>query len=182
MRPRVVLGVVAVVVGLVATAGLVAVPLPSFLVPAVGVVAVLVALLAVRRSLAPSDAPVLPTPERRHAATVPGDEFDELLAAASRHGRIGGASDRDAIRDRLERVAVEVLTRYDGDTPERARRRLAEGSWTDDPRAAAFFGSEVDPGTSVVDRVRFVATSDSAFRRQAAHAIAALDRRVAGGR
>ena len=179
---RVVVGAAAVAVGLVAAVGVVAVPLPSMLVPVVGLVAVLVAARAARAGLGPTDAPVLPAPERRHAATVPGDEFDETLASASRHGRIGGVTDRDAVRDRLRTVAVEVLTRYDGDTPERARRRLAEGTWTDDPRAAAFFGSEVDPSASVLDRVRFVATSDSQFRRQAVHAVAALDRRVAGGR
>jgi hypothetical protein len=48
--------------------------------------------------------------------------------------------------------------------------------------AAAFFGEEVDPQTSVVDRVRFAATSDSEFRWQAAHAVAELDRYVTGGR
>ncbi|MWG36931.1 DUF7269 family protein [Halomarina oriensis] len=182
MRWRTALGVVAVLVGLAAAGGLVDVGLPALFVPLVGVVAVLIAAGAVRDSLSADDRPVLPEPERRHAASVPGDEFDTLLDSASLHGRIGGASDRDAIRDRLEQVAVDVLTRYDGDTPERARQRLAAGTWTDDPLAAAFFGEGVDPSTSVIDRVRFAATSDSAFRQQAAHAIAELDRHVAGGR
>ncbi|MFC5970900.1 hypothetical protein ACFPYI_06100 [Halomarina salina] len=182
MRKAVAVGVVTVVVGLVAAVGLVTVPLPSALVTVVGLVAVLVALQAARQGLGPSEAPVLPTPERRQAATVPGDEFDESLASASRHGRIGGATDRDAVRDRLREVAVEVLTRYDGDTPEQARRRLAEGTWTDDAHAAAFFGSDADSSVTVADRVRFFVTSDSAFRRQAAHVVAVLDRRVAGGR
>lgn len=182
MRIRAVLGVVAVLVGLAAAGGLVDVGLPALLVPLVGLVAVFIAVSAVRQSLADEDRPVLPEPERRHVASVPGDEFDALLDSASLRGRIGGATDRDAVRDRLERIAVEVLTRYDGDTPERARQRLGAGTWTDDPMAAAFFGEEIDPSTSVVDRVRFAATSDSAFRQQAAHAIAELDRHVAGGR
>jgi len=182
MRWRAALGVVTVVVGLAAAGGFVDVRLPPLLVPGVGLVAVVIALSAAREAMGTDDRPVVPEPERRHVATVPGDEFEELLASASLRGRIGGATDRDAIRDRLERVAVAVLTRYDGDTPEQARRRLAAGTWTDDQLAAAFFGDGVDPGTSVVDRVRFAATSDSAFRRQAAHAIAALDRHVAGGR
>jgi hypothetical protein len=182
MRLRVAAGAVAVVVGLVATLGLVDVALPSVFVPVVGVVALAVAARAARGLFGPAERPVLPTPERRHVATVPGEEFDEVLATASRHGRIGGASDRDVVRDRLERVAVDVLTRYDGDTPVEARRRLAEGTWTDDAQAAAFFAESVEGDLSVVERVRFFATSDTAFRQRAARAVAALDQRVAGGR
>jgi hypothetical protein len=181
MNLRVVAGTAAVVVGLVAAWGFVDVSLPALLVPLVGAAAVLIAARTARELLSPTDRPALPDPERRHAATVPGDEFDATLASASRHGRIGGAADRDAVRDRLESVAVEVLTRYDGDTPERARRRLAEGTWTDDPAAAAFFGGGTADVT-VLDRVRFVATSDSAFRRRAARVVAVLDSRVSGGR
>ncbi|MFD1512713.1 DUF7269 family protein [Halomarina rubra] len=182
MRARVVLGTLAVLVGLVATAGVVSVSLPPSFVPLVGLAAVVIALQAVRDLSGPSDAPILPEPERRHVATVPGDAFDDLLTSASLYGRVDGSSDRLAIRDRLETVAIDVLTRYDGDTPEEARTRLAEGTWTDDPTAAAFFSSTVEADVSFLDRFRFSATSDSQFRREAAHAVGALARHVEGGR
>lgn len=154
-------------------------PLPAALVGVVGVIALAVGLRAALSRLTGSQSePSLPSPELRTPAAVPGEEFDDRLDEAARRG-VRAAGDRGAVRDALEETAVAVLVRYDGDSPERARERLAAGTWTDDPEAAAFFRSGVDP-TGPFGRIRATLTR-SAFRRRADRVVAALERRVGGG-
>ncbi|WP_254537040.1 DUF7269 family protein [Halomarina litorea] len=183
MRRLAVLGALLALLGLAVAfvPSLLGNPLPSVLVSLVGAAALLGGVRVGLSRYANGSEPVLPTPERRQSASVPGDGFDVDLGRASRHGRVGGATDRDRLRDDLHATAVEVLVRYDGNSPAEAADRLAAGTWTDDRHAAAFFAAE-PVELPLTDRVRFAVTSDSAFRRQATHAVAALDGRVAGGR
>ncbi len=183
MRRLAAIGALVAVLGLVAVVApdLLGNPLPSAFVAVVGVLALLGGLRIGLGRYADRHEPPLPTPECRRSATVPGDDFEATLSRASRRGRVGGAYDRDQLRDRLRATAVDVLVRYDGNSRAEASERLAAGTWTDDRLAAAFFADE-ELTPSLTDRVRFAVTSDSAFRRQAAHAVAALDGRVAGGR
>jgi hypothetical protein len=183
MRRLAALGALAALLGLVAAVDptLLGDPLPAVSVGLVGAVALLAGL---RIGLARYDdrrEPELPVPERRQSASVPGDGFDASLVRASRHGPVGGVHDRDELRDRLRATTIDVLTRYDGDTKEEAATRLAAGTWTEDRVAAAFFADE-PAERSLTDRVRVAVTSDSAFRRRAAHVVAALDERIDRGR
>lgn len=73
-----------------------------------------------------------PDPEYRTITQIPGASFDRGLHQL-----------RPRVRHRLESAAVAVLTQVGEETVEDARRRLAEGTWTDDSRAAAFFSTDV---------------------------------------
>ena len=86
-----------------------------------------------------SDAGSLPEPERGRPAAVPGDEFDALLSQAPSFGVSGGDQRALAVRSDLEDAALSVLTQYRGLSETEARRRLDEGTWTDDELAAELY-------------------------------------------
>lgn len=69
---------------------------------------------------------------------TPGDRVDARLASTA--GDEAGA--RSDVRDRFEAAAVTALVRQRNCSPEHAREMLAEGTWTDDPTAAAYFTGE----------------------------------------
>jgi hypothetical protein len=173
------LGVVLVAVGLVA------VFVPGFargfgtspkLLTVVGGIALLGAVAAVSARLRTDDAEgERPTPERKQSHPTPGDEFDEQLASLTPRGRRQGAGERRAVRDRLDTVAVSVLVR-DGVSEAVARERLAEGTWTDDPYAAAFFAEERATDAPLEERLRAAFSSEPNMRKRARHAVSALTR------
>jgi hypothetical protein len=153
--------------------------LPPELITVVGLLALIEALRAGYSRFSRSvDAPDLPEPERRQVASVPGTEFDDRLASVTRRSKVGSVRDRDRIRDQLTEIAIEVLVRYDGNTPDRARERLRTGSWTDDRVAAYFFvpASEIQP--SITEWIGRTVTGDAAFRQRARRAIVALTDRI----
>jgi hypothetical protein len=153
--------------------------LPSALITVVGLLALIEALRAGYSRFSRSvDAPDLPEPERRQVASVPGTDFDNRLASVTRRSQVGSVRDRDRIRDQLTETAIEVLVRYDGDTPDRARERLRTGSWTDDRRAAYFFVPASDIQTSVTEWIGRTVTGDAAFRQRARRAVVALTDRI----
>jgi hypothetical protein len=91
-----------------------------------------------------------PAPEETPEATTPGAGFDDLATAATAgtDGRVL-TSRQERLHRRLRRTAVEALVRYRDYDREEAAASLDDGTWTDDPAAAAFFtGSPVeDPGS-----------------------------------
>lgn len=97
-----------------------------------------------------------PERERRRPVPVPGDDVDDRLAFAT----AGGSSEaaqfyRSRTREELRDLAIDVLVTRREETPDSARQRLRDGSWTADDRAAAFFrlgGSSGDEVTGVVRR------------------------------
>jgi hypothetical protein len=101
-------------------------------------------------------------PEVAQELPTPGDEFDDLLedAAAVRYS----AHERDAVRERLYAAAVSVVVRTEGLSREQAAQRLEDGSWTNDPYAAAFFTGEIGD-TSLLQRVSLFDRSRSQFER-----------------
>jgi hypothetical protein len=153
--------------------------LPSEFITAVGLLALIEALRAGYSRFSRSvDTPDLPEPERRQVASVPGTEFDEQIASVTRRSKVGSVRDRDRIRDQLTETAIEVLVRYDGDTPDRARERLRTGSWTDDHTAAYFFVPASEIQTSVTEWIGRTVTGDAAFRQRARRAVIALTDRI----
>jgi hypothetical protein len=148
--------------------------LPSLFTTIIGLLALVEAFRAGYSRFSRSiDTPDVPEPERRQVASVPGVDFDSRLTDAT-SVRGSGIRNRERVRDRLTETAVEILVRYDGDTPEQARERLQTGSWTDDPPAAAFFAPMGEIRPSLVERIRVTITSGSGFRWRARRAIAAL--------
>ena len=113
------------------------------------------------------DAPTggLPRSGERPDYGVPGDDLAATVADVGASER--DAADRDRVRERLRASAAGALERFDGDTPDDAARRLADGSWTDDPEAAALF---TDDAASLHEGV------DPDFDRRAERAAAAVAR------
>lgn len=142
-----------------------------------GVVAV-VALLggagAVRARLRTDEADIdLPTPESTITHPTPGAGFDDDIAALAPGRQLEGARERRAVRDRLDELAVAVLVR-EGTSEHVARERLAEGTWTDDPYAAAFFAEARASDVPLEERLRAAFSSEPSSRRRARHAADAL--------
>ena len=146
----------------------------SQLLVAVAVIALVLGGAAVRTRLTATGGRIeLPTPERPRSQPTPGDGFDRQLASLSPPGRRRGARERRAVRDRLDELAVSVLVR-DGDSERVARERLARGTWTDDPHAAAFFAEASASDVPLEDRLRAAFSTEPRTKKRARHAVTAL--------
>ncbi|WP_049927008.1 DUF58 domain-containing protein [Halopiger goleimassiliensis] len=154
------------------------------LVTVVGVVALLVAISALSGRSGGRQLGRPPEPERRRTVPVPGDSFHDALESFTgtdmTYFRPGNRAPEG-----LQAAAVAVLTRFEGDSEETAAERIEDGTWTDDPIAAAFLSESVElPTRSVRDRLAsFVgraATGRSSRSEGIRHTVAAI-RAVAGG-
>lgn len=89
-------------------------------------------------------------PERERVAPVPapGEDVDELFELGASGAGETARYYRSRGRDRLQELAVRVLTTHAGCSTDEAHRRLREGTWTDDPAAARFFQLRADAGAS----------------------------------
>jgi hypothetical protein len=119
----------------------------------------------------------LPAVERRLTVPAPGDEFDQDVAGLPARRTRGSEPTRRLLRDRLEAAATAALVR-EGLDRETARSRLVDGSWTDDPRAAAFFRGD-SPSTR--ERVGRFAGGASPFARRARATARVVARRLDAG-
>lgn len=157
MRFLVVAGVVAVAVGLLAALdrGVAAAISPTATV--VTLIGVLGVIQGIRYANARRDRRRLSTepgePERRAPAAVPGADLDERIARVASPAP-GGYRDRRELRERIRGVAVEAVARDRDCSREAAEAAVDDGTWTDDPVAAAFF----DAKTRYPLRVRLSAT------------------------
>ena len=156
MRPLAVVGVLAVAVGLLAALdrGIAAAISPTSAV--VTLIGVLGVVQGVRYANARRDRRRLLTdpgePERRAPAAVPGSDLDERIARVANPAP-GGYRDRRDLRDRVREVAVDAVARDRNCSPEAAATAVDDGTWSDDPVAAAFF----DTRTAYPLRVRLSA-------------------------
>lgn len=125
-------------------------------------------------------------PETEQDLVVPGEDFDETVGELKSisHGAAAGRSrrtshrdhvlrNRDAVRERLEDAAVATIKNKWGVPEARAREALEDGSWTDDPHAAAFFTGELE-GVGLRERVYNAVDADARFQRRAKHAAEAI--------
>lgn len=109
---------------------------------------------------------------------VPGAAFDAGVRGAGGLG-VDAARSRRERREHLAAVAVDVITTVEGCSDAEAEARLADGSWTDDPIAAACFADE-RPELGLRGAFAQYLDGRSRYEREFAHAIEALDRRLAG--
>ena len=119
-------------------------------------------------------------PERHfHEQRTTGSDVDDGLRLSENLGLEPRErrSRRATTRRHVRRGAIEMF-RSEGDTKVEATERLEDGSWTDDPRAAAFLGAS---NASIPLRTRI---SDWArgetFDRRAERAISELQARKGG--
>lgn len=129
----------AVGMALVIDAGAIGGGVGSDLADYIGALAVLGALVVARISMtADRSSPEPPTVETEAELPVPGEDVDALLAEIDADP-LGSIQDRDELSRRLTAIAVRLFADRYGFREEAARAALDEGTWTDDPHAAAFF-------------------------------------------
>lgn len=112
------------------------------------------------------------TLESRIEAPRPGADIDAKLREGAGVRNVGAGSAQ--FSDRLRAVTVRALADARGLAPAEAQRQLDEGTWTDDPTAAAFFAEDVDAPTS--DVVTAIVSADPVYERQARHVVRELQR------
>ncbi|QLH81756.1 DUF7269 family protein [Halosimplex pelagicum] len=171
------LGVLLGVVGIAALAvPQITTPLPTgdTFVLIVGLVLLLGAVAQVqRRRRTELDYAETPDAELAVDLPTPGDDLDRRLGRL-RLTRFNEA-ERHRINDEIRDVAAATIRRRDRGSTEAAERALDEGSWTDDPFAAAFFTGRV-PEAPTTDRLRELFDRESPFKRRAVRAIDAVER------
>lgn len=106
----------------------------------------------------------------------PGDVFDESLRTAHGLG-IDAARRRREGREDLAAVAIAVLEVTEGYSEEKADRALKEGTWTDDPVAAACFASD-PPSQGFRGLLSRYVDRRSRYAQEFVHAIDALQRKL----
>lgn len=112
-----------------------------------------------------------PTPERPVTAPAAGNSVDEALASRVALLPVVGETRREELRERLRTAAIEMWVRRGECSREEARKRLDEGTWTDDREAAAFLA---DRGPGVDSRVLALLRGEPWSRRGARRALAAV--------
>lgn len=168
--------------------GLVPRTVATLLTVGVGATAV---VLAGRRLLESDEPPIrLPSPESRPRYRTPGSSFAGLLRDVSTVGRraVDDADDWDGDDERAPRervyaalhdLAVAVLARTEGRDAGTAADRLADGRWTDDEDAAAFFTEGLQPPLPRRASLPWV-RPELPVARRARHVVTELAGRVAG--
>lgn len=114
-------------------------------------------------------------PEKRHEVPVPGDDFDDELAAASGWS-MRSVSHRQDLEARLRAAAVESLVAYEGYHREEATASVEAGRWTGDAVAAAFLAdASADlPKRSLSSRFRSLFRRQSYFGYRVSRAVSAI--------
>jgi len=174
-RIATVLGVALAVVGLVALVapGIIAsLPTDRAMVLVLGVLLVLGGLRELQRRRA-TDREYAETPDTEEVVELPtpGDEFDERFDRLSMTRY--RMTERERLREEVEEVTEKTLVRRRGLSPEEARESMYEGTWTDDPYAAAVFSGQ-PPSVGRVERVREYFSSRPTFTRRTERVAAEL--------
>lgn len=170
-------GVAAFVAAVAILGGVVVFDIGRWLAFPIAALALLVAVNALARRRGARDRGETPDPERRAPVPIPGSDLSATVTEF-RSGYERRLSTSTRIREGLSDAAVAVLTRFRGLSEAEARRRVEEGSWTDDPHAAAFLAPELDPpNRSLRERLTGRMASETRFRegvRRTAAAVAAV--------
>ncbi|PSP56646.1 hypothetical protein BRC82_01870 [Halobacteriales archaeon QS_1_67_19] len=116
-----------------------------------------------------------PDVETVETMPTPGHEFDARIEGLTSRSRRMHLRERTDLRDALEAAAVRAVADRDNCSREAARERIEDGTWTDDPHAAAFLGGDAAPTPPLIDRLRVIASGESAYQfrlRRTADAVA----------
>ncbi|WP_245180556.1 DUF7269 family protein [Haloarcula amylovorans] len=122
-----------------------------------------------------------PETMRGESHSVVGDDIDDLLRRID--GRVDPYNGIEAsyaveVQHRLREAVLRALVRYTDRDPETAEAAVANGTWTDDVRAASFLGDRVgDPPLAV--QLRDWASGEG-FDRKVAATLSEI-RRLRGG-
>ena len=101
---------------------------------------------------------------------TPGRELEDVLSEFADEAEVVTESNT---KDGLRTAAIAVLTRYEGLSPADARERIVQGTWTDDPVAAAFLSEQMAPLTTRIGTRLTRESSDESGIRHTVDAFAA---------
>lgn len=119
-----------------------------------------------------------PNPERPPTVPAVGEEFDRTVGGVRFAVPVVGRSARRRIRERLRTAAIAATMRADGCRRETAERRVDEGTWTDDPAAAAFLAD--GRSAAVGGRLAAWAAGETLRQRRARRTVDAIVERFGG--
>ena len=115
-----------------------------------------------------------PDPERRSPVPTPGDDLLRVVDEF-RPRNPGFAVTSRRIVLGLRGAALAVLTRFEGVSPAEAQQRLEDGTWTDDPIAAALLSPDLEaPSPSIRNRLTTLRGGESAYRQGVRRTVAAI--------
>ncbi|MFB6162455.1 MAG: hypothetical protein ABEJ86_03315 [Halococcoides sp.] len=87
-----------------------------------------------------------PDDDQAQPEAIPGSEIETALdRLRERDGAVPVQTERQRIRRRLTEAAIDTVSEAEGISHQAAADRVAAGTWTDDPRAAAFLGDDRAP-------------------------------------
>lgn len=138
----------------------------------VGLLAVVEALRSIQsRRRADLDEATTPDPELPAAARAPGEQLESALEPFLGDRRNYYRASRT--REGLRAAATAVLREYEGLSGTEAEERIEDGSWTDDPYAAAFLGEDAQ-GPSRQSRLRDLVRRESSRDRRIRRTVDAI--------
>lgn len=115
-----------------------------------------------------------PEPEAIETVPPPGAAVDAIVEdGLGLRSRVFDDPVRE-VRDRVRESAVRAVARADGCSRAEARRRVEEGTWTNDPAAAAFLAEDGDVGGGRWTGLRAVAAGELPAQRGVRRAAAAI--------
>ncbi|MFB6143133.1 MAG: hypothetical protein ABEJ30_07300, partial [Halorientalis sp.] len=118
-----------------------------------------------------------PPPEAaRSGRAIAGGDIDDAIAAAvaAADPTPGDSADAATVRSRLRWLAIAVQVREAGLARRDAAQAVDEGTWTDDPVAAAFLGESVTQPLG--RRVRNWLLPDAELEARVERTVAAIER------
>lgn len=166
-------GVLAFAVAAAILGGLLVVSAGTGTIVLVALLAALATLSVASRRWDDQDRAETPEPERRSRVPVPGADL-AAAADAFRPRERGFAVTSRRLSLGLRGAAVAVLTRFEGLPADEAENRVDDGTWTDDPVAAAAVSPELEgPSPTLRQRVGALRGGSTA-RRGVRRAVAAI--------
>lgn len=129
------------------------------------------------RSVRGIDQATPPSPEGIPTGPRPGESLDRLLERGPTLRERLFTDHREEVREQLRETAVRTLMRTSNCTRAAALERIEQGTWTDDPEAAAYLGADGGTSRRWSDAVAAL-RGESGFQRRArrtARAIVRLD-------
>lgn len=180
-RAAIGLGLLAFLGGLAVAAGVVPLGMDRLAIGGVGLLVLLAALLVLRRRRSGRHLRSTPSPERRVPVPVPALRpravLEEFEPVTDRYDVLGRHVQRG-----LGALAVAVFTRIDGDSTDAALDRLEDGTWTNDPHAAAFLSPTLEePERDLRARLSAI-VGESRFTTSVRRVVAAIDAVAEPGR